>query len=247
MTVKQILIVEDELAIQELLSLNLTMAGYGVLKALNVDQALTHLQLRDVDLMLIDWSLPGQSGLALVRQLRESQRDDWLPVIMLTGRTDEFDKVTAFEAGVDDYVTKPFRVRELLARVQAILRRARSAETDGLIEIDGLVINHAQRRVSVNGQAIVLGPTEYRLLHHLLKYPDRVHNRQQLLQHVWQNNLNLQDRTVDVYVARVRSLLGDAGFSGSIETVRSVGYRFVRAAPAGQAAGGVADVAYGNG
>jgi two-component system, OmpR family, phosphate regulon response regulator PhoB len=247
MTVKQILIVEDEPAIQELLSLNLTMAGYGILQALNVDQAMTHLQVRDVALMLIDWSLPGQSGVALVRQLRESQREAWLPVIMLTGRTDEFDKVTAFEAGVDDYVTKPFRVRELLARVQAILRRARSADTDGLIEIDGLVINHAQRRVSVNGQAIVLGPTEYRLLHHLLKYPDRVHNRQQLLQHVWQNNLNLQDRTVDVYVARVRSLLSDAGFSGSIETIRSVGYRFVRAAPDGQVAGGVMQEDAGNG
>jgi two-component system phosphate regulon response regulator PhoB len=247
MTVKRVLIVEDEPTIQELLSLNLKMAGYGVLQASTVDQALTHLQLRDVDLMLIDWSLPGQSGLTLVRQLRETQREIWLPVIMLTGRADEFDKVTAFEAGVDDYVTKPFRVRELLARVQAILRRAPSAETDGLIMIDGLVINHAQRRVTVNGQAIVLGPTEYRLLHHLLKYPDRVHNRQQLLQHVWQNNLNLQDRTVDVYVARLRSLLGDAGFSGSIETVRSVGYRFVRAAPDGQAAGGVTHEDAGNG
>ena len=135
-------------------------------------------------------------------------------------------------------MTKPFRVRELLARVQAILRRARSAQTDGLIEIDGLVLNHAQRRVSVNGQPIVLGPTEYRLLHYLLKYPDRVHNRSQLLQHVWQNNLNLQDRTVDVYVARIRSLLDGAGFSGSVETVRSIGYRFVRAAPGRQAAGG---------
>lgn len=247
MTVKQVLIVEDEPTIQELLSLNLKMAGYGVLQAVNVDQARTHLQLRDVDLMLIDWSLPGQSGVALVRQLRATPREGWLPVIMLTGRTDEFDKVTAFEAGVDDYVTKPFRVRELLARVQAILRRSPSAETDGLIDIDGLVINHAQRRVSVNGQPIVLGPTEYRLLHHLLKYPDRVHSRQQLLQHVWQNNLNLQDRTVDVYVARVRSLLDTAGFGGSIETVRSVGYRLVRAAPDGQAAGGLSREAYGNG
>jgi len=224
---QHILVVEDESVIQELLKLNLTMAGYKVSQARDTQHAIAVLKAGPVDMLMLDWNLPGESGLSLVRQLRASARKDWLPVLMLSGRDQELDKVMALDAGVDDYMVKPFRVRELLARVQSLLRSVGPEFQDEVIVMGVLRLDHAQRRVTVNGQLIDLGPTEYRLLHFLLRHPDRVYSRSQLLSHVWDGNLELQDRTVDVYIARLRNLLENAGLLGAIETVRAVGYRFV--------------------
>ena len=224
---QHIFVVEDESHIQELLKLNLTMAGYKVSQARDTQHAMAVLKAGPVDMLMLDWNLPGESGLSLVRQLRASARKDWLPVLMLSGRDQELDKVMALDAGVDDYMVKPFRVRELLARVQSLLRSVGPEFQDEVIVMGVLRLDHAQRRVTVNGQLIDLGPTEYRLLHFLLRHPDRVYSRSQLLSHVWDGNLELQDRTVDVYIARLRNLLENAGLLGAIETVRAVGYRFV--------------------
>jgi two-component system phosphate regulon response regulator PhoB len=224
---QHILVVEDESVIQELLKLNLTMAGYKVSQARDTQHAMAVLKAGPVDMLMLDWNLPGESGLSLVRQLRASARKDWLPVLMLSGRDQELDKVMALDAGVDDYMVKPFRARELLARVQSLLRSVGPEFQDEVIVMGVLRLDHAQRRVTVNGQLIDLGPTEYRLLHFLLRHPDRVYSRSQLLSHVWDGNLELQDRTVDVYIARLRNLLENAGLLGAIETVRAVGYRFV--------------------
>lgn len=225
---QHVLVVEDEFDIQELLKLNLTMAGYKVSQALDGRQALGLLDRAPVDIILMDWNLPGESGVGLVRQLRGSVRKSRVPVMMLSARGEERDKVTALDAGVDDYMVKPFKVRELLARVQALLRSAGPAATDEMIDLGAIKLNHAQRRVTVHGQLIDLGPTEYRLLHFLLRHPDRVYSRSQLLNHVWHNTVELQDRTVDVYIARVRNLLESNGLIGAIETIRAVGYRFVK-------------------
>jgi two-component system phosphate regulon response regulator PhoB len=221
-------VVEDEFDIQELLKLNLTMAGYKVSQALDGRQALGLLDRAPVDIILMDWNLPGESGVGLVRQLRGAVRKSRVPVMMLSARGEERDKVTALDAGVDDYMVKPFKVRELLARVQALLRSAGPAAPDEMIDLGAIKLNHAQRRVTVHGQLIDLGPTEYRLLHFLLRHPDRVYSRSQLLNHVWHNTVELQDRTVDVYIARVRNLLESNGLIGAIETIRAVGYRFVK-------------------
>jgi two-component system phosphate regulon response regulator PhoB len=227
--VKRILVVEDEPGIQELLALNLSMAGFQVGQAQCVDQAMSLMQDALPDLLLVDWNMPGQSGVWLVRQLRQDAKTQQLPVIMLTARDDELDKVMAFEAGADDYVTKPFKARELIARVQALLRRVhREVVADDVLEIDGLRLLHDQRRVMVGERELVLGPTEYRLLHFLVRYPMRVHSRAQLLSHVWGNDAELQERTVDAYVGRLRQLMEAAGHHTCIETVRSVGYRFLK-------------------
>ena len=226
--VQQVLVVEDEPVIQELLKLNLTMAGYKVSLARDTQQALSLLQRTQFDILVLDWNLPGESGVSLVRQLRSSIRKNWLPVLMLSGRDQELDRVMALDAGVDDYMIKPLRVREVLARVQSLLRSVGPEHQDEVIVMGVLRLDHAQRRVTVNGQLIDLGPTEYRLMHFLLRHPDRVYSRSQLLSHVWDGNLELQDRTVDVYIARVRNLLESNGLIGAIETIRAVGYRFIK-------------------
>ena len=224
---QHVLVVEDEPDIQELLKLNLTMAGYKVSQARDAQNAMALLKAGQVDMLMLDWNLPGESGVSLVRHLRSSVRKNWLPVLMLSGRDQELDKVMALDAGVDDYMIKPFRVRELLARVQSLLRSVGPEHQDEVIVMGVLRLDHAQRRVTVNGRLIDLGPTEYRLMHFLLRHPDRVYSRSQLLSHVWDGNLELQDRTVDVYIARLRNLMENAGLDGAIETVRAVGYRFV--------------------
>ena len=213
--VKRILVVEDEPGIQELWELNLSMAGYRVGLAADADQAMSQLRLSPPDLVLLDWNMPGRSGVALMRQLRQDSQTRQLPVIMLTARDDEQDKVTAFEAGADDYVTKPFRARELIARVQALLRRVSREDLPDVLEIDGLRLLHDQRRVMVGTSEVVLGPTEYRLLHFLVKHPMRVHSRSQLLDQVWGNYADLQERTVDAYVGRLRQLQGRAQHSAT--------------------------------
>jgi two-component system phosphate regulon response regulator PhoB len=225
---KKILVVEDEPGIQELLQLNLSMAGYEVIQAYDADQAMARMRVTTPDLVMIDWNMPGHPGVWFVKHLRGDELRGGIPVIMLTARDDEQDKVLAFECGVDDYVTKPFKTRELLARVQALLRRSTQHAEQIVLDIDGLRLNHATRQVRAGRADLNLGPTEYKLLHFLMSNPQRVHTRAQLLNHVWGTSAELQERTVDVYVGRLRGLLENQGHHECIETVRSVGYRFLK-------------------
>lgn len=225
MTSSTILIVEDEISIREMIAFHLTRAGFKTLEAADCQTARALLVDERPDLALIDWMLPDMSGLELTRMLkRESDHAD-LGIIMLTARADESDKVSGLEGGADDYITKPFAPRELVARVKAVLRRA-GATDDVVITAGDLQLDTAGHRVSAGGQDIKLGPTEYRLLHYLMTHPDRVYSRAQLLDRVWGANVYVEERTVDVHVRRLRKALSAAGVDHFIQTVRSAGYRF---------------------
>ncbi len=219
-----ILIVEDELVTQRLIAASLERAGYKVTRAPSVAQA--EAAIREVlpDLMLLDWILPG------LRQLRNERRTKQIPIIMLTGRTEEFDKVTGLEAGADDYLTKPFSHRELLARIRAVVRRRAPLLGDEPLEFGDLKLDPAARRVSTGGGKINLWATEFRLLHFLMTHPDRVYSRGQLLDEVWGDHVFVEDRTVDVHIRRLRQALQPSGHHKMIETVRGAGYCF-RASP----------------
>lgn len=226
MTVKQkILIVEDEQPIREMTAFHLARAGYEVLEAPDCGTARALLADERPDLALIDWMLPDMSGLELTRTLKRDKEFDDLSIIMLTARAEERDKVSGLDGGADDYITKPFSPRELIARIQAVLRRTQSTgdepQSAGVLELDA-----AGHRVSASGQAVKLGPTEFRLLEFLLTHPDRVYSRGQLLDRVWGANVYVEERTVDVHVRRLRKALGDTGAEEYIQTVRGSGYRF---------------------
>jgi len=223
----RVLVVEDEPDIQELLRLNLSMAGYLVDLACGVDDALKLIAQTPPDLVLCDWNLPGQSGVALLSWLRSDPVHFKTPVIMVTARDGDDEKAIAFERGTDDYVTKPFKNRELLARVGALLRRSSGAMHQDALELDGLVLNHAERCLIAKNQKVSLGPTEYKLLSYLMRHPLRVHSRSHLLGRVWEEHGEVEDRVVDVYVARLRKAIAALGQDERIETVRSVGYRFL--------------------
>jgi two-component system phosphate regulon response regulator PhoB len=225
-----VLIVEDEAAIQELLAVNLEAAGHHVLRASDAEQALTILVQTLPDLVLLDWMLPGQSGLAIARQLRAAERTRGIPIIMLTAKSAEQDKVMGLEAGADDYVTKPFSPRELLARVKAVMRRRAPQLTEDAVEARGLRLDPATHRVSGNGVTLDLGPTEFRLLHFFMTHAERVHTRTQLLDQVWGDQVYVEERTVDVHIRRLRKALEASGHDALIETVRGTGYRFTAAA-----------------
>jgi two-component system, OmpR family, phosphate regulon response regulator PhoB len=220
-----ILVVEDEPAIQELLALNLEHAGHHVLRARDAEQAGELVRHALPDLILLDWMLPGQSGASFARLLRQDERTRQVPIIMLTARGEEQDKVTGLDAGADDYVTKPFSPRELLARIKAVLRRRAPELTDEPIEISGLRLDPATHRVSARGTQLELGPTEFRLLHFLMAHPERVHSRTHLLDQVWGDHVFVEERTVDVHIRRLRKALEPTGHDRLIETVRGSGYR----------------------
>ncbi len=225
MTASKILIVEDEAPIREMIAFHLTRAGYDTLEAADSRAARELLANERPDLALIDWMLPDMSGLELTRMLKRDSGNEDLGIIMLTARADEYDKVTGLESGADDYVTKPFAPRELIARIQAVLRRARSF--DGAMLRSGvLVLDPAGHRVTANGNEIRLGPTEYRLLNFLMTHSDRVYSRGQLLDRVWGANVYLEERTVDVHIRRLRKALAAAGADHYIQTVRGAGYRY---------------------
>ena len=225
-----VLIVEDEAAIQELIAVNLESAGHHVLRASDAEQALTLIRRSLPDLVLLDWMLPGQSGLAIARNLRGGERTRTIPIIMLTAKSAEQDKVLGLEAGADDYVTKPFSPRELLARIKAVMRRRAPQMTDDAVEAQGLRLDPAAHRVSGNGAMLVLGPTEFRLLHFFMTHAERVHSRAQLLDQVWGDHVYVEERTVDVHIRRLRKALEASGHDRLIETVRGTGYRFTATA-----------------
>ena len=227
-----ILVVEDEAAIAELVSINLRHAGFEVTLAASADQAHAAVDAVLPDLVLLDWMLPGQSGLALAKQWRASARTRELPIIMLTARGDEADRVAGLDAGADDYLAKPFSTKELLARIRAVLRRKAPEALDSAVEIEGLKLDPATRRVTreVDGalRELKMGPTEFRLLHFFMTHPERVHSRTQLLDRVWGDHVFIEERTVDVHVKRLREALQPAGCARLIETVRGAGYRMAQ-------------------
>ena len=220
-----ILVVEDEPAILELLKVNLVDAGYEVLSAPDAESAQAILRDRLPNLLLLDWMLPGMSGLALAKQLRADPRTRDLPVIMVTARTDEADKVAGLEAWVDDYVTKPFSPRELKARIKAVLRRRAPEAAQEPLAAGALKLDPTTHRVTVDGQPVRVGPTEFRLLRFFLARSERVHTRSQLLDQVWGDQVYIEERTVDVHIRRLRLALEPFGQDRLIETVRGSGYR----------------------
>jgi two-component system phosphate regulon response regulator PhoB len=221
-----VLVVEDEPAIQELISYNLRQAGHQPLRADNAEQALRLVQDALPDLVLLDWMLPGLSGIELARRLRADRRTKAIPIIMLTARADEQDKLTGLDTGADDYITKPFSPRELNARVKAVLRRRAPQMTDDIVLIGGLRLDPGTHRVIAHGEQVHLGPTEFRLLHFLMTHPERVHSRPQLLDHVWGDHVFVEERTVDVHIRRLRKALEPSRHDRLIQTVRGAGYRF---------------------
>jgi len=220
-----ILAVEDEPAILELLAVNLADAGYDVKTAPDAETAQRMLRDRLPDLLLLDWMLPGRSGLALARELRADPRTRDLPIIMVTARADEADRVAGLEAWVDDYVTKPFSPRELKARIKAVLRRRAPEAASEPLELGPLHLDPATHRVTVDDHPVHLGPTEFRLLRYLLARPERVHTRAQLLDRVWGDHVAIEERTVDVHIRRLRLALEPFGAQDFVETVRGAGYR----------------------
>ena len=225
MSASKILIVEDEAPIREMIAFHLARAGFDTVEAGDCRQARELLANERPDLALIDWMLPDMSGLELTRLLKRDNDNEDLAIIMLTARSDEYDKVTGLEGGADDYVTKPFSPRELIARIQAVLRRSGSASADqisaGILQLDP-----AGHRVTASGKNVQLGPTEYRLLKFFLTHADRVYSRTQLLDRVWGANVYVEERTVDVHVRRLRKALTEHGAEKYIQTVRGAGYRF---------------------
>ncbi len=221
-----ILVVEDEPAIQELISVNLSFAGHKTLRAFDTEQAHTLIRAELPDVVILDWMLPGNSGIAFARQLRADERTKHVPIIMLTARNEEEDKIAGLEAGADDYITKPFSPKELLARIKAVLRRRAPQLTDDAVEIAGLKLDPATHRISAHGKPLDMGPTEFRLLHFFMTHAERVHSRTQLLDHVWGDHVFVEERTVDVHIKRLRAALLSSGHDKHVETVRGAGYRF---------------------
>ena len=226
MTSARILIVEDEPAIQELLAFNVMRAGFQAVCAEDADSMWRQIQVQAPDLILLDWMLPGASGVVLARQLRSDARTGDIPIIMLTARGEESDKILGLESGADDYITKPFSPRELMARIRAVLRRHIPQMPDETVAAGGLELSPASHRVTANGRAIELGPTEFRLLHFFMTHAERVYSRTQVLDQVWGTQVFVEERTVDVHIRRLRVALEPFEMDGLVQTVRGSGYRF---------------------
>ena len=219
----RILIVEDEPAIAELIAINLQHGGFVPVVAQDSVTAQRELDAVLPDAILLDWMLPGQSGIALARQWRKQERTKDIPILMLTARGDEPDKVAGLDAGADDYITKPFSTQELLARIRAVLRRRAPESVSDSVTVGGLLLDASTHRISFQNHELKLGPTEFKLLHYLMKHAERVHSRSSLLDKVWGDHVFIEERTVDVHVKRLREALGGAG--NMVETVRGAGYR----------------------
>ncbi|MWJ28066.1 phosphate regulon transcriptional regulator PhoB [Halomonas sediminis] len=225
MTAKTVLIVDDEAPIREMIAIALEMADYHVLEASNAQDAHAMIVDHQPDLLLLDWMMPGISGIELARRLKREEATAELPIIMLTAKGEEDNKIQGLEAGADDYITKPFSPRELVARLKAVLRRATPRGVEEAVEIDGLLLDPMSHRISAHGKALEMGPTEYRLLQFFMTHQERAYTRSQLLDQVWGGNVYVEERTVDVHIRRLRKALGDA-HQHLIQTVRGTGYRF---------------------
>ncbi len=223
---KRILIVEDEASIRDMVAFALRRAEMEPLHAADARTAQHAIAENIPDLILLDWMLPGTSGLELARRLRREESTREIPIIMLTARGEEIDRVNGLEAGVDDYVVKPFSTRELLARIRAVLRRVQGDDGSGTIEIGNLRVDGPAHRVYASGELVQIGPTEYRLLHFFVTHPERVYSRAQLLDHVWGGSVYVEERTVDVHIRRLRQTLEPHGLVQMVQTVRGAGYRF---------------------
>ena len=228
----RVLIVEDEPAIAELIAVNLQHSGFVAVLARDSVTAQRELDAALPDVILLDWMLPGQSGLSLARHWRKQERTKAIPIIMLTARGDEPDKVAGLDAGADDYITKPFSTQELLARIRAVLRRHAPESVGDSVTVGSLMLDAATHRISFQDQELKLGPTEFKLLHYMMKYAERVHSRSSLLDKVWGDHVFIEERTVDVHVKRLREALGAAG--SMVETVRGAGYRLTALVTAAQ-------------
>ena len=222
-----VLVVEDEPSIQELISVTLARNGHTVRRSANAAEALESVTESLPDLILLDWMLPDGSGPALARKLRSEARTREVPIIMLTARAADDDKVVGLDSGADDYVTKPFSPRELESRIQAVLRRRTPHVSKEAVEIEGLMLNPATRTVTGGRKALKMGPTEFELLHFFMTHTDRVYTRAQILDQVWGDHVFLEDRTVDVHIRRLREALAPSGHERLVETVRGAGYRFL--------------------
>lgn len=222
----RVLIVEDEAAIREMLGYALVKEGFQFDEAADVEQARSVIARQKPDLVLMDWMLPGMSGVDYARRMRNDPQTRDIPIIMLTARSDEADKVRGLDTGADDYITKPFSTRELMARVRAILRRAAPEPTEAVVAFAGLKLDTETFRVSADEQPVEISPTEFRLLHFFITHPERVYSRAQLLDQVWGQNVYVEERTIDVHIRRLRKTLEPFGHDRLIQTVRSVGYRF---------------------
>jgi two-component system phosphate regulon response regulator PhoB len=225
----RVLIVEDEPAIAELIAVNLVHGGFDPVIAQDSVTAQRELDANLPDIILLDWMLPGQSGVSLARQWRKQPRSKDIPIIMLTAKGDEPDKVEGLDAGADDYITKPFSTQELLARIRAVLRRRSPEALNDTVSVGALLLDASTHRISFKDQNLKLGPTEFKLLHYLMKNAERVHSRSSLLDKVWGDHVFIEERTVDVHVKRLREALGDAG--AMVETVRGAGYRLTHQLP----------------
>jgi two-component system phosphate regulon response regulator PhoB len=223
---RTILLVEDEAPIREMLSFVLEQAGFAVVEAEDFDVALEKVQEPYPDLILLDWMLPGGSGVQLAKKLKQHEFTRDIPVIMLTARGEEDDKIRGLEAGADDYVTKPFSPKELVARIKAVMRRVTPTSKEEPIEFNGLILEPISHRVTAHGDALDMGPTEFKLLHFFMTHAERVYSREQLLDNVWGTNVYVEDRTVDVHIRRLRKALSEHGHDAMVQTVRGAGYRF---------------------
>lgn len=219
-----VLVVEDEPHIQELVAVNLEHAGHRVVRVTSAEEAEAAIRDQLPDVLVLDWMLPGDSGLALARRLRSDPRTRELPILMLTARAMETDKVTGLEAGADDFITKPFSPRELVARIKAVLRRRAPDLSGDAVEMQGLRLDPAARRVTAGDRKLALSPSEFRLLHFLMTHPGRIYTRAQILDHVWGDHVFIEERTVDVHIRRLRKALQPSGHDRLIDTVRGAGY-----------------------
>jgi two-component system phosphate regulon response regulator PhoB len=226
MPMPHILIVEDEIAIREMLCLALKRAGFTVEEAADVRQANDFISKRFPELIILDWMLPGISGIELARQLKKKTPTQQIPIIMLTARGEEEDKIRGLEVGADDYVTKPFSPRELIARIKAVLRRISTDYDNKPLVIKELQLYPEEHRVMIGNQEVTMGPTEFKLLHFFMRHPQRVYSRDQVLDQVWGENVYIEERTVDVHIRRLRKALALYGYDQLVQTVRGVGYRF---------------------
>ncbi len=226
MSVKRLLLVEDEASIREMMRMALERAGYAIQEAEDAAQAERILADGLPDLVLLDWMLPGISGIELARRMRKDDYTRELPIIMLTARSEEDDRIRGLESGADDYITKPFSPRELIARIKAVLRRSSPDTEEGVLKVDELVLDSNSHRVTAQGERVEMGPTEFRLLQFFMSHPERVYTRSQLLDRVWSRGSFVEERTVDVHIRRLRKALAIGGYDTMVQTVRGAGYRF---------------------